>query len=168
MFKMRQVIAVILMTVSAYTDLKERNIYIAPIVVSLAASLIMTIMTDIYLLTSGQQKGPFFNINEYILYPVIASVIIMIFTYIFRKSIGEGDGYLIASLGFVLGIKCTFSIIVISCMSCSIVSIGICIFNLVKRIRLKESGFGESISIRLPFAPFIMFAYILGELIKIV
>ena len=81
MRQIRDVIALAMLAVCAYTDIKERNIYLAPLAVSSAGAVLICLITGTSFILS-----------------VIIGIMIIVVTSIMRRYIGSGDGYLLAAL----------------------------------------------------------------------
>ncbi|MBO4904704.1 MAG: prepilin peptidase [Lachnospiraceae bacterium] len=156
MRQIREVIALAVLAISAYTDLKERNIYTMPLIVSASGAALMSVITLICA-PAGEECD--ILLSE-LAGPALAGVLLIAAAKRFADHIGEGDAYLLATLCMIIGMKDGFLTMMISSAAAALyvmvyASIGaaagkIRIGN--KRIRYKGRG--------IPFAPFMMGGFI--------
>ncbi|MCI9370889.1 MAG: prepilin peptidase [Lachnospiraceae bacterium] len=87
---------------------------------------------------------------------IICIIILLVISKITHDGIGMGDVKLLAAIGFVLGLELLWAVLLLSSLLCLLVAI---ILLISKTKTLKDS---------LPFAPFIMFGYMISITLYIV
>lgn len=142
--KIREVCALLILAVSAYTDIKERNIYIMPLVIGAISAMSLSIISFINTPCGELTKQVFSEIIS----PLLAAGFVILITYMLRDNIGVGDGYLFAMLFLMIGVVRNVRLICVA-------SIFVGIFGaIVMMIRL------DKVYKRIPFAPFMMAGFI--------
>lgn len=136
MRQIREMIALAMLAISAYTDIKERNIYIMPLVISSSGAVIITLI--------HMAEAPGDILAKDLIIPVLAGACLIAVIYAYREHIGMGDAYLLATLGLVTGLKQSLYTAAVSVMISSVYAV---ILLATGRYR-RRSGF--------PFAPFVM------------
>ena len=144
MWQIKQMIALAMLAVCTYTDIRERNIYIVPLIIS-AAGGILTVFTA------------FWGIPDYggeclvadLVFPSLAGVLMITAAKICRKHIGQGDGYLLACLGILIGNRRNLYVILIASVAASV-------YGAVLMFRRRKHRAGG-----IPFAPFVMSGFMM-------
>ena len=155
MFKMRTMITLIMLIFCSYTDIKERNIYILPVFVTGIIGIILS-MIEMMKEPVNMYNGLMF---EWIISPFVIGVIAVVTAYASKGNIGEGDGYVIATIGFVLGFHMQIVVIFIAAF------VGAAVSGII----LMATAFGRVYSIRsIPYVPVITAAFIVELIAKYV
>ncbi len=129
-----KILLIISLLIYAYTDIKSGQIYIIPVILMSIIFFIINIYIGI-------------DIN-YLSYFIIIFLLLIIY-YIAHKQIGMGDILLCNMIGSCLGGLFLMKVFIISLIVAFIFGLYLLIFK------------KKSISTRIPFAPFLMFATIL-------
>ncbi len=140
MWQIRQMIALALLAVCSYTDIRERSIYLLPLLVSSGGVAAMIVVSCVFS-SPGEGYG---IIWHEIAVPVIAGIVILIAVKAAGAYIGLGDGYLMASLGLITGIRTGLYTIFAAFAGASV-------YALVRVISGRRRFAKE-----IPFAPFVM------------
>ncbi len=140
MQEMRQIIALFMLSICAYTDIKEKNIYIMPLIISAAGAAAMSAADALFL----QNPAP--AVNE-ILLPAAAGIAVILLVRMKSVHVGIGDGYMTAALGMIIGTGRCFLSVAAGLAAASLYA-GAMIIAAKKRLHH-----------RLPFAPFVMAGY---------
>ena len=134
-------IALIMLSICAYTDLRERNIYLMPLIISASGAAAIT-LTD---LAFAFEKRTLFH---WLLIPAAAGILVMLCVRMKRDHIGIGDGYMTAALGMIIGTgRCFLT-----------VTAGLAAASLYAALTAFSK---KGLRRRIPFAPFIMAGYML-------
>lgn len=155
MFKMRTMITLIMLIFCSYTDIRERNIYILPV---FATGIIGIILSMIEMMKEpvNMYNGLMF---EWIISPFVIGVIAVVTAYVSKGNIGEGDGYVITAIGFVLGFHMQIVVIFIAALTGAAVS----------GIILMAATIGRVYPIRsIPYVPVITVAFIMESIAEYV
>ena len=145
-WNVRIVIALVLLSVCTYSDIRERNIYMLPIAVSVLIAVCVWVLD----LMINPRDILLEEMYKWILLPLVVGIVAVLFTKMFSMYIGMGDGYLLASLCMIVGVDMAMKTLCIAMMLC-----GIC--GIIYLILDKKSE-------QIPFAPFMLVAF-LGMLI---
>lgn len=137
-------IALIMLAICAYTDIKEKNIYIIPLIISAAGGILIT-LTAYWGFESYSDAELFCDLIG----PAVAATVMTAGIKLFERYIGSGDGYLMAALGLLIGNRYNLYVAVAG-------SVFAALFALVMTLR-KKKRFGAKI----PFAPFVMAGFLL-------
>ncbi len=140
MWQIRQMMALAVLAVCAYTDIKERNVYLIPLLVSVVGSEAVLAISVIG--TSGPEAYPVL-MND-MLMPFVTGLAVIALTRVFKAHIGVGDGYLMAALGMMTGIKTMIFSIPIAFITAGLYAL---IKTVPKRRRSTRT---------IPFAPFVL------------
>ena len=142
MRQIREIIALFVLAISAYTDIKERNIYTMPLIVSAAGAVIMSVIMIIGA-PAGEECDIFYS---ELAGPALVGALIIFAAALFKDHIGAGDAYLLASLGFVLGVRQHLGTMIIAVFAAFIYAGGYVFIGKVRK--------------RIPFAPFVMIGFV--------
>ncbi len=144
MWQIREMMALAMLAVCAYTDIKERNIYIMPLLVPCIGSVTITLI--------GGEDLP-----EFLIFPALTGALVILVIKFRQDHMGMGDGYLMATLMMMIGeiaglyvIMCSFAI--------SSVYAG--------AVLLKKKG---GLKREIPYAPFVMAGFLVmltGEALR--
>ena len=143
---MKNVIALVMLAICAYTDIKERNIYLMPLIISTTGAAAISVVSfmcapatsDLNILMSD------------LLLPAFAGVLLILVAGSERVRMGQGDGYLMAALGMMIGVRSNIYVIAVaSCAALLYVMILLFKNGGYRRIRRKS----------IPFAPFMIAGY---------
>lgn len=151
MRQIREIIALFVLAISAYTDIKERNIYTIPLIVSAAGTAIMSVIMIIGA-PAGEECDIFYS---ELAGPALVGALIISATKLFGKHMGEGDGYLLAALCMVTGIRENMLTIVLAAFTAFIYAWGYVIAGKIRRRRFNKD---------IPFAPFVMIGFVLEHI----
>lgn len=134
-----EVLVLFFITVCSYTDIKEKNIYVAPVVLS--QCLWITIFS---ISSSSSFIKIFSNVATKI---VIETVVITVLSF-YHDMIGLGDSLMLTTVCVILGFENGITIFAIAFLMCAIAGI---VMIFLKR-RCIES--------KMPLAPFVLTSYI--------
>ncbi|MCR5672843.1 MAG: A24 family peptidase [Lachnospiraceae bacterium] len=145
MWQIKEMIALAMLAVSAYTDIKERNIYLLPLIVSSTAAVSISVISYIC-----SFKGDEMEILMYdIVLPIVTGIVFIVITKKGHLHMGSGDGCLLAALGLVIGIRYNLLVTAIGFMTAAVYA---CAVLMTRRKHRRKS---------IPFAPFLMTAFVL-------
>ncbi|MBR4575268.1 MAG: hypothetical protein IKO16_10175 [Lachnospiraceae bacterium] len=144
MREIKQIMALAVLAVSVYTDIRERNIYILPLAVTSAGAVAVS-LADFVFTPCGQ--GVHILIWD-ILFPAVTGLAFILITRIRVLCMGEGDGYLLACLALLLGAASDLATFAAASFFAGLYSA----FLLVTK-----RGAGQTL---IPFAPFVMAGFI--------
>ena len=147
MRQIREVIALAVLAISAYTDLKERNIYTMPLIVSASGAALMSVITLICA-PAGEECD--ILLSE-LAGPALAGVLLIAAAARFRDHIGEGDAYLFATLCMIIGMREGFVTLMVA-------SVAAGLYVVVHDI-LPVTTTGIRRNRTIPFAPFVMVGF---------
>ncbi len=143
MRQIRECIALAMLAISSYTDIREKYIYLVPMIISAAGAALMSV---IYAL-SGPDESAAGVVTGEVIIPAAAGIVLIALSKAAREHIGAGDGYLVASLGMVIGLRS---------MLCAAAA-GIMASLLFAAVFI--SGNRRHKRIFIPFAPFVLAGY---------
>ena len=144
MQQMRWMIALFMLAICAYTDIREKNIYLFPLIICSAGGILIAVAA-FFTLPGYSGEG----LTNDLVAPVIAGAVLILFATCFDRYIGSGDGYLMAALGILIGNRCNLYVAAAG----SVLASG---YALVKLIRRKKRFLSS-----IPFAPFVMAGFIM-------
>lgn len=147
MLKMRKIIVLILLGICAYTDIKERNIYIVPLYVC----TIISVGLSIFQMLICNDVGCLSKYVRELMVDCGIGMVIVTGAYISQGRIGTGDGYLVASVGMIMGADFMLGWIIIV----SILSFILCA-GIIVRSKIGSSIYIEAV----PMAPVMLLGYI--------
>ena len=139
MRQIRLMMALAMLAVSAYTDIKERNIYVMPLLIPSAGAVLITVISAFAL--SGNEGGRV--LFDHLILPVAAGALMILAAKLAKRRMGMGDGYLTASLFLLVGVRCGLFAILCGSVAASVYA-GAAMLK-------KNKG-----RMRIPFAPFVM------------
>ena len=142
MQQIKQMIALAMLAVCAYTDIRERNIYLAPLVISVAGG-VMTVLAAFWFIP----EYGFAGLIPDLVVPALAGALIVMIVKLSGKYIGDGDGYMMASLGILIGNAHNLMVLVTASVAASMYAAVLVIGKKKRRI------------IGIPFAPFVLSGY---------
>lgn len=148
MRQIRELIALATLAISAYTDIKERNIYTMPLIVSAAGAAVMS-MIMLICAPAGEECD--ILLSE-LAGPALVGALIIMTVRLLGKHMGEGDGYLLAALCMVTGIRESMITMAATAFTAFIYAGG---YVTVGKIR------GKRFYRDIPFAPFVMIGFVL-------
>ncbi len=144
MRQIRELIALAMLAVSTYTDIKEKSIYLVPLSICTAGAVMLSVTSYAF---APVMAGEVILLQE-LLYPALAGILLIIVAKAGKSYIGTGDGFLSAALWMVLGLRDGIYAVIAGLLILFVISAGILI-----------SGRGKGRSL-IPFAPFIMAGYL--------
>lgn len=133
MFKMRLLVSEILLIVTSISDIKYMNIDIR----ILAVALLTACLSGVHISVWG----------------LIPGVILLIYSFCSNGKIGDGDGYIIATMGFINGFMNLMYVLFGAGILCYL---GFTCIYLHKKLVCKTN---TVIPKRLPFVPFLFVSY---------
>ncbi len=148
MWQIKEMIALAMLAICAYTDIKERNIYLFPLIVSTTGAVAVSVVS--FMCAPADEEAGIL-IGE-LMIPVLAGIFIIICVRAAKRHVGIGDGYLMASLGMIIGVRSNVISMVAGLFAASIYA---CI------ILIKKGKISRFRRISIPFAPFVMTGYML-------
>ena len=152
MFKVRVLIAIVMLIICSYQDLKRKEINLSVLILSVLINTAFVVIdeTSEILNNNVSFSGTYIkkSVAEIVM-SVFPGIFILIFSKLFGQ-IGEGDGYVFIAIGLISGVR-----IVLLAMYISFLIGGI--YAAYKRFIKKEKAeYGFA------FVPFILIGYIAG------
>ena len=144
MRQIRELIALAMLAVSSYTDMKEKSIYPVPLAICTAGGVALSVTS--YAFAPSMTGGDI--LLQELLYPLVAGIMVIIIVKAGKHYIGAGDGYLTAALWMVLGLRAGIY-----------AEIAGLLFSFAVSACLLISGRGRCHRL-IPFAPFILAGYL--------
>ncbi|MBR2530266.1 MAG: prepilin peptidase [Lachnospiraceae bacterium] len=144
MREIKQMMALAALAVSAYTDIRERNIYILPLIVASTGGIVISLADFVF--TPCGTGMPILSYD--LLFPAVAGIAMILLARTGRIGVGEGDGYLLACLGMLVGVR-TQMFTFAAALICGAIYSGYLLIS--KRGRMKTV---------IPFAPFVMTGFL--------
>ena len=145
MRQIREVIALAMLAISAYTDIKEKYIYTMPLVISSAGAAVISLIQ----LFALPRKD---ILADNLVLPALFGLSVIAVIYVHRKHIGMGDAYLLAALGMVMGSRSTLYMTALALLGASVMAVFYLAADIFGAGRRKKS---------IPFAPFVMVGFLL-------
>jgi len=143
MWKLKQAVALIVLAVSSYSDIKERQIYVMPLVIGVIFSIAVSI--------ADYMIDPIEHVNEVLfgslIFPLFCSVFVFLIISKLKDYIGIGDAYLFAFLSFALGVSRNIRIICFASLVAGLLCAILILLNMDKKWK------------KVPFAPFLLTGY---------
>lgn len=147
MRQIKEMIALAMLAVSAYTDIREKNIYISPLVISASGAVVISLIQ--YLFLPGEDI-----IADAVILPAVTGIVLTVLIHAYRRHIGMGDAYLLAALGFVAGNRQNMYTITIALPFAAVYAV----------IVMISKRHGKWRHAQIPFAPFVMAGFIVALL----
>lgn len=144
MRQIRELIALAMLAVSAYTDIREKCIYLVPLAICTAGAVMLSLTSYAF---APIMAGRDILLRE-LLAPAVAGILVIIIVKAGKPYIGAGDGYLTAALWMVLGLRAG----ILAEIAGLLVSFAASAYLLI-------SGGGRCHRL-IPFAPFILAGYL--------
>lgn len=138
MWQIRKMITLGMLGVCTYTDIKERSVYVAPLVISVTGSL--AVLFTAYCFIPGCSNRAL--LADGILYPVFFLLFMVMISNIRQSHVGAGDGLMIVACSLTVGMKNSFFVLGVALLSAAVFAV-LLIFR-----RKRRNSF--------PFAPFVM------------
>ena len=148
MWQIKEMIALAMLAICTYTDIKERNIYLFPLIVSATGAVAVSVVS--FMCAPADEEAGIL-IGD-LMIPVLAGVFIIICVRAAKRHVGIGDGYLMAALGMIIGVRSNVISMVAGLFAASIYA---CI------ILIKKGKISRFRRRSIPFAPFVMTGYML-------
>ena len=152
MFKVRVLIAVVMLIICSYQDLKRKEINLSVLILSVLINTAFVVIDETSEILNNNISFSGMYIKKSvaeIVMSVFPGIFILIFSKLFGQ-IGEGDGYVFIAIGLISGVR-----IVLLAMYISFLIGGI--YAAYKRFIKKEKAeYGFA------FVPFILIGYIAG------
>ena len=142
MWQIKEMIALAMLAVCSYTDIKERYIYTMPLLISSAGSVMITVIACAL---PGYVQGMLFND---LVVPLAAAASMTIIAKKVKAVIGAGDLYMMATLGMVTGTGYALRVLMAGSLSAAVYSVTMLIAG---KLRIRRS---------IPFAPFVMAGFL--------
>ncbi len=139
--QIREMMALAMLAVSSYTDIRQRCIYLVPLIVPAAGAVAISVLCR---LSGYPTDVPVYDPAA----AILTGVVLVIAVKCFKSYMGSGDGYLIAALGIVIGTNRNLLSVMLALILAAVFSV--CIILSGKR-SIKS----------IPFAPFLMAGFIL-------
>lgn len=133
-----RIVLLILLLYSAYTDIKTKEIMMVPVYACILMGLLR-------LATNNSEWLK-------VIYGLIPGMLMLLFSFVSKGAIGEGDAYLFVAVGMLQGFRMAMDVMIISFLIAAVFSIGSLLLRKIKK--------SETIA----FAPFVLTGY-LGALI---
>ncbi len=138
MWQIKEMIALAMLAVCSYTDIKERYIYTVPLLISSAGSVIITVIACAL---PGYMQGMFMND---LVIPLAAAAVMTVSVRKVKAVIGAGDVYMMAALGMVMGMGSAVRILLAGSVPAAVYSVMMLVAG---KLHFRRS---------IPFAPFVM------------
>ena len=161
MERIRETAALLLLTVCAYTDIKERNIYLLPLFMGGGAGVLLTLMGILKSILPAPYNGKLLDTQEagilmsYLCAPILLGFILIGLAALMKESFGMGDACLCSVIGLCLGIGTSLGIMFAAFLLAGVSGMALIL------IRKYDRKFS------LPFAPFLLAAFFLQRLIPV-
>ena len=143
MLALRKIVVLLLLGISSYTDIKEKNIYILPVLFAALSGISLT-LTEVII---GNNYG-LEIMNKYIFQPVLVSTLTYILSFFTKKGIGEGDIIIFLVIGLLIGINSEILILIMASVFSGIYCIA---FLFTGKLSMERT---------IAFVPFILGGYI--------
>lgn len=145
MWQVRQILALAMLAVCAYTDIKEKSIYVMPLVITGTGAVIISLVS--VLAESGEVAGK--TMVDYMVLPAAAGISAVLLSRASGGHIGSGDALLLGVLGLVTGIKTDIVTFTAGLFAVSVYAMAVLVLPRKRRVKY------------IPFAPFVMTGYVL-------
>ena len=145
MWQIRQMMTLAMLAVSAYTDIRERNIYIMPLLIPCTGAILITVISFFGI----QGSEGYGMLLDYIVFPAAIGCFLITAIKSVGGYMGIGDGYLMAAVGMMIGVRYGLYVIICGLVAASVYSVTVLI--------RKRGGRKPEI----PFAPFVMTGFII-------
>ena len=142
-WQIKEMMALAMLAVSAYTDIRERNIYLFPLLVPCIGSAAVTVIS--FLGSQGPKDVSI--LTEFLIFPAITGALLILAAGCMKDQMGMGDGYLMAALGMTAGTRSGLQSIICGLAAASVYA-GAVLLG-------KKGGRRREI----PFAPFVLAGY---------
>ena len=155
------------MAICAYTDYKEGNIYLFPLLCGAFASfllfvgqLVLPLVLPFCIMTQGRSfLGEEIYLTaymtEYLIFPCAFMGLLLMLSYATKGQIGQGDGYLCGAVGVIAGIRICVCTVLYGSILCS-AAVGV--FGLMENLKKREIRK----DLRIPFAPFALVGFVIS------
>ena len=144
MWQIRWMIALVMLAICTYTDIRERNIYLIPLIISASGGMLITM--EAFFMIPGYDAGMF--VNELII-PILTGGTMILISKAIKRHIGIGDIYMLVALSLIIGTGYMLLAVVAGSAAASL-------FAGVTMIKGRRR-FIRSI----PFAPFVMSGFMI-------
>ena len=144
--KIREVLALFILAISTYTDIKERNIYVFPLIFGVVTSLCLAVIAFM----NAPYDDVIKQIFSRLIFPIAAAGFVIPVTRLLKENIGIGDGYLYAALLFMTGVTTSIRML-------SFASVFACAFSVFIMIVHMDKSWKK-----IPFAPFMIAGFIMS------
>ena len=153
MFKVREIVVIMLLIICTITDIKERNIYFMPVLTSIILAFSFTIYEIVY----SPLTDRLYILQNWIVWPFCLVLMLMILIYISKGGIGAGDGYMVAATGFLIGMNEILTVIFFA----SVIGMSVCIYmillDLIRHAKIKRT---------IPYAPILLSGFYAERIIR--
>lgn len=143
MFKVREIVVIMLLIICTITDIKERNIYIMPVLTSIILAISFTIFEILY----SPLTDRFYILMNWIVWPFCLVLILMILIYTSKGGIGAGDGYMVAGTSLLIGMNEIFTVIFFASVIGMFVCIYMILLDVIRHAKIKRT---------IPYAPLLL------------
>lgn len=143
-WQIRQMIALAMLAISAYTDIKEKNIYLMPLIIPSAGAISISVISFANAGVSDERSILLYEMAI----PVLAGILVIAAVKTGALGMGMGDGYLMAALGLIIGVKLNIFVILTAAVAASVYAAALFVSEKKRRRTM-------------PFAPFVMAGYMI-------
>lgn len=140
MKEIKEIIALLVLVVCTYTDIKERQIYLLPLLLGGVAAFSISIIMCIQEPIEETMKSIF----SWLIFPLLFGVFLVLLVALSKGQIGMGDGYLALVLSLCLGVTKEIRTLCVSVILSGIFCIGLIFCN---KDRMWK---------KIPFVPFLL------------
>ena len=144
MWQIKQMIALVMLAICTYTDIRRRSVYTVPLIVSAGGGGLITLTAFI-----GIPEYGICGLITDLIAPMLSGAVIIAVVKRAKKYIGTGDGLLLAALGILIGNRSNLYVVAVASVAASVYA-GALI------IRKKKRFTGG-----IPFAPFVMSGFLI-------
>lgn len=144
MLKMRQIILLITLVYSSYTDIKEKYIYLLPSILT----VIVGIMISIVEIKISNWNDYELIMRNRLLLPIVLGIITYFLNTISNENIGKGDIVLFTVTGVMIGMKNEIYVVAISLFFAGLCGAVIFLLDKEKKVNV------------IPLVPFILLSYL--------
>lgn len=142
MRQVREIIALAMLVLSSYTDIRERYIYLVPVTICTGGGIVLSVLSVIFSWDTGIEV-----LSKELIIPAAAGIILIALAKTAGRHIGCGDGYLLAALIMITGMR-----ICAAAAACGLFAAAI--------FAAFRIACGKSRTACIPFAPFILTGFI--------
>ena len=144
MWQIKQMIALVMLAICTYTDIRRRIVYTVPLIISAAGGGLITLTAYIGIAEYGMS-----GLITDLIAPILLGAVIIVAVKHAKKYIGTGDGMILAALGILIGNRSNLYVIAVASVAASVYAGAL----IIKKKKRFTGG--------IPFAPFVMSGFLI-------